>query len=120
MAGSVSNADLAQQLGRVQADIAHVLRDNEHARTDRAKFYERITQVESAAADAARAAAAAAARIEAVQASIAETITPTVVEWQNLKLKAAGAVVILVLIGSVIGSVFVMFISDIKRWVGLA
>ena len=118
MAGSVSNADLAQQLGRVQADIAHVLRDNDHARTDRAKFYERITEVENAAATAARAAAAAASRIETIQREISEKITPTVEEWQNLKLKAAGAIVILVLIGSVIGSVFAIFLGDIKRWFG--
>ena len=119
MAGSVSNADLAQQLGRVQADIGHVLRDNEHARTDRAKFYERINEVENAAATAARAAAAAAARIEAIQKEIAENVIPTVEEWKGLKLKAAGAVVILVLIGSVFGSLFALFLGDIKRWVGL-
>ena len=120
MAGSVSNADLAQQLGRVQSDIGHVLKDNERARDDRERLFERIGQVESAAATAARAAAAAAARIEALQTEIAQNIVPTVQEWQSLKLKAAGAVVVLVFIGSVIGSVFAFFVNDLKRWIGLA
>ena len=123
---AVSNADIAQQLGRVQASLEHLLRDAENARADRGRLYtkideqsERLAKAEEAAAEAARAAAAAADRIEALQTHMAKSIEPPIQEFKNLKLKAAGVVIVLLFIGSVAATVLSVISADIRRWLGL-
>lgn len=124
---AVSNADIAQQLGRVQASLEHLIKDAENARADRGglyakldEHYERITKAEDAAAEAARAAAAAASRIETLQKHMVESIEPPIQEFRNLKLKAAGVVIVLLFIGSVAATVLSVISTDIRRWLGLS
>ena len=115
---AVSNQDLAQQLGRVQGSLEYLMSDAERARTDRGRMFERVDRAESAAAEAARAAAAAVIRIEAMQKHISEQVTPTIEKFHRLELKAAGVVVTLVFIGSILSAAVTAFWGEIKKAVG--
>ena len=115
-ANAISNADLAQQLGKVQGSLEYLIKETDRAKDERGKLYNRIEAAEQSAASAARAAAAAAARIEALQSEINQKVSPAVEEFRNLKTKAAGVVLVLVFIGSIITAIATVFIQEIKTW----
>ncbi len=105
-----STDDIWERLGSLQAQNDAILRELSRAGDNRKELYDKLDDTSKRLG-----------AVEDLAAEATETlkdIAPTVEEFRHLKAKAAGVILVLVFIGSMLTAIVTLFLDQIKSALG--
>lgn len=119
MPPNVSDSAMWERLGKMDAFLERYESDHLEAHENHEAMYRRLEEQSKHLVAVEHAVGDVRTDVAALKTTISEEIMPTVQDYKGLKIKAAGVVLALLFIGSIVSAAFTLLFDQIKAWLGI-